>query len=285
MNKVEFSDINKFFASIGLILIGLAFFLPWFINQNSDILFLDEEKLNTLSPESIQIITKQQNYLLFLGNSLSWLTPILIGLGLLLLLYGLSQWKKRQNVIDQIQDEDLKAKKHQNLSLEDRKEIKEEELIETRPEDIKTEIVKYIAIEDKVYKKLLPYYSVNYEMISNIRIGPYNYDIILKSKYIKVRADLIVEVKYYKVQMIYNRLLDSTMQFLRAINHYENNLQRSVIPILIFVYVTNSEKERILEHKEKLIAYSQEIGKKIRVKFFREDELESLEPSELLADN
>jgi hypothetical protein len=285
MNRVEFSDINKFFASIGLILIGLALFLPWIINQNSDLLFLDKENLNTLSPESIQIITKQQNYLLFLSNSLSWLIPVLFLLGFFLLCYGLWQWKKRQKVIDQIQDLDLKAKQHQNLTLEDRKEIKEEELMEAKPEDIKTEVDKYIAIENKIYKKLLPYYRVNYETISNIRIGLYNYDIILKSRYIKVRADLILEVKYYKTQLIYNRLFDATMQFFQAINHYENNLQRRAIPILIFVYETDGEKEKISEYKEKLIAYSQEMGKKIRVKFFKESELDSVEHSDLLADN
>ena len=127
----------------------------------------------------------------------------------------------------------------------------------------------YIAIEDKIYNKLLPYYRVNYETESNIRIGPYNYDIILKSRYINVRADLILEVKYYKIQLIYNNLLDTTLQFFQAINHYENNLQRRAIPILIFVYVADIEKEKILEFKENLIHNSQEMGKKIRVKFFK----------------
>jgi len=285
MNKIEFSDINKFFASIGLLLIGLAIFLPWFINQNSDILFFDKENLNTLSPESIEIITKQQNYLLILSNSLSWLIPILLFLGLSLLCYGLWYWKKRQKVIDQIQDEELRAKQYQNLTLENRKEIKEEELKEIKSGDIKTDVTKYIEIEDKVYKKLLPYYTVNYDAVSNVRIGMYNYDIILKSKYIMVRADLILEVKYFKAQLIYNKLFNSTVQLLQSVNHYENNLQRSTIPILIFVYAIDSENEKVLEYKEKLITYSQKMGKIIRVKFFKEDELDSLDHTELLVDN
>ena len=54
-------------------------------------------------------------------------TLVRLALGISLLSYGLYQWKKRQKVIDKIQDEDLKAKERQNLTLEDRKEIKEED--------------------------------------------------------------------------------------------------------------------------------------------------------------
>ena len=186
MNKIEFSDINKFFTSLGLILIGLSILLPWFINQNEKILLIDKSKIDNLSPAAKEIVIKQQYYLLTLNTWLPWIILTLIVVGIVLLIYGLSKWKVRQEVIDKIQDEELKSKQQQNLSPEERKAIKENELEETKPEDINSAVRKYISIEDRIYSKLLPYYQVNYNTSNNIRIGPYNYDIMLKSKFINV---------------------------------------------------------------------------------------------------
>lgn len=45
MNKIEFSDINKFLTSVGLIFIAAAVLFPWFINQNSSLIILEQEKI------------------------------------------------------------------------------------------------------------------------------------------------------------------------------------------------------------------------------------------------
>lgn len=285
MNKIEFSDINKFFTSIGLLLIGLAIFLPWFINQNSDILFFDKENLNTLSPESIAIITKQQNYLLFLSNSLSWLIPILLFLGLSLLCYGLWYWKKRQKVIDQIQDEELKSRKQQNLTKQEVMDSKESEIEETKPRNIKSEVQEYIQIEDRVYSKLLPYYQANYDVSQNIRMGNFDYDVILKSKNINVRADIIFEIKYSKGKILFGKLLQFTRWFILSINQYENTLQRRVIPILVIIHQGEINDELLSDYKEKLKNYSLENGRSIRIKFFNENEIDKLPHTALLEDN
>ena len=70
MNKIEFSDVNRFLASLGLIAIGLAFFLPWFVNQNNSLLVLEQEKIVKLTLTAQQIIIKQQKTLLTINRIL-----------------------------------------------------------------------------------------------------------------------------------------------------------------------------------------------------------------------
>jgi hypothetical protein len=282
MNKIEFSDINKFLTSLGLIFIGAAILLPWFINQNIDLIILEQDKIDETTATAKAIITKQQDYLLFISQNLSCIVATLIGLGLLLLIVGIYRWKKRQNVIDEIQNEELKSKRLQNLSKDEKKEIIENE-IGSSVENKTTAVQKYIDIENLVYLKLAPYYKVNYETSQNIRIGQSTYDIILKSKYIEKRGDLILEIKYFDKLPTYGRLLESINKFLLGINNYENTQKRKVTPVILLIFsaLDNNQAE---DQKAKLKNYLTEIRPDLRIKFFKENEIHSMETPLLLAD-
>lgn len=281
MNKIEFSDINKFLTSLGLIFIGVAILLPWFINQNIDLIILEQEKIDKTTTTAKTIITKQQDYLLFISQNLICIVATLIGLGLLLLIIGIYRWKKRQYVIDEIQNEELKSKRLQNISKDEKKEIIENE-IGSSVENKSTAVQKYLDIENLIYLKLAPYYKVNYETSQDMRIGQFTYDIILKSKYIEKREDLILEIKYFDKLPPHNRLLESINRFLLGINNYENTQKRKVTPVILLIFGA-LDNNQANDQKAKLKAYLTEIRPDLRIKFFKESDIHSIETPQLLA--
>ncbi len=282
MNKIEFSDINKFLTSLGLIFIGAAVLLPWFINQNIDFVVLEQDKIDKTTATAKTIIANQQDYLLFVSQHLNCIVAVLIGLGLLFLVTGIYRWKKRQYVIDEIQNEELKSKKLLNISKEEKKEILENE-IDSSIDNKSITVQKYIDIENLVFLKLAPYYKVNYETSQNIRINQFNYDIILKSKYIERREDLILEVKYFDKLPPYKRLLEAINRLLLGINNYENTQGRKVTPVMLLIFSSLDHKQAE-DQKTRLKAYLTEIRPDLRIKFFKESEIHSIETPELLAD-
>lgn len=123
MNKIEFSDVNRFITSLGLIFIGLAFFLPWFLIQNNSILIIEQAEINKLTPIAKKTIESQQETIFTINTIFPYISIILIISGLIFLAFGIWKWNKRQTIIDKIQDEELKAKEIQNLSLQDKREL------------------------------------------------------------------------------------------------------------------------------------------------------------------
>lgn len=281
MDKIEFSDINKFMTSLGLIFIAAAILLPWFINQNIALIILEQDSIDKTTETAKAIITNQQDYLLFISQHLICIIISLIVIGVLFLTIGIYLWKKRQYVIDEIQNEELKSKKQQNISKEEKKEIIENE-IDPSDEDKSNTVRKYIDIENLVYLKLSSYYKVNYDTSQNIRIGQFTYDIILKSKYIEKRGDWVFEIKYFDKLPPYNRLLELINKFLLGINNYENTQKRKVAPIIILIF-SSLDYNQAEDQKAKMKTYLTEIRPDLRINFFKETEIHSLETPKLLA--
>jgi len=278
MNKIEFSDINKFLASLGLISIGLAFFLPWFINQNSSLLTLEQEKIHDLTPNAQQIIINHQENLLAINHLLPYISIGLIILGLILLIYGIVKWKKRQIVLDKIQDEELKFKETQNISSQEKREqiINELEKIESfdnEPKiksnhEMQSDVDTYIQIEDTIFLQLTQTYKSTYIPSHNIRIGDFDYDIILKSKDPSINKDKIIEIKFFKHQLTYELIKDAVTKLVFSCNHYEESFKRRTTPILIVIYSGKEFDESIKQYKKRLEAYGIELHKPLKVNFF-----------------
>jgi hypothetical protein len=290
MNKIEFSDVNRFLASLGLISIGLAFFLPWFVNQNNSLLIIEEEKILKLTLVAQQIISKQQSSLLTINKLLPFVSGGLIILGFCLLFMGIIRWSKRQAVIDKIQDEDLKAKEFQNLTSKEKRDLIETEIENTEDEpnavvnqEARTlEIDAYIQIENSIFLQFTQSYKTNYIASQNVRIGNFEYDIILKSKDLTLYKDKIIEIKFFKNRITYETIKDAATKLILACNYYEENFKRRTSPILIIIYSENEFDETIKQYKRNLELYGTELGKPLKVNLFDRQKVVSTKAADFL---
>lgn len=281
MNKIEFSDVNRFLASLGLISIGLAFFLPWFVNQNNSLLIIEQDKIQKLTPAAQQIVTKQQNTLLTLNNVLPTVSIGLIVVGFILLIWGIIRWTKRQTVLDKIQDEELRAKEIQNLSSQEKRDLLETEIekteedlpVKTNEADRQLEIDSYIQIENSIFLQLSQNFKTNYTPSQNVRIGSFEYDIILKSKDLTQYKDRIIEIKFFKNQLTYSNIKDAATKLILACNHYEENFKRRTFAILIIVYTEDEFDETVKKYKKDIEIYGTELGKPLKVNFFNRQKI------------
>ena len=287
MNKIEFSDVNRFLASLGLIAIGLAFFLPWFVNQNNSLLLIEQEKLQKLTPIAQQIVTKQQNTLLTINKVLPAVSIGLIIVGFFLLIWGILRWNKRQTVLDKIQDEELKAKEIQNLTSQEKRDLIETEIEETgdfsektNEEDRQIEIDSYIQIENLVFLQLSQNFKTNYTASQNIRVGKYDYDIILKSKDPVQYKDRIIEIKFFKTRLIYSIINEAATNLIFACNHYEESFKRKTIGVLIIVYTEQEFDEAIKKYKRDTEQFGTESGKLLKVNFFDRQKIDTTKAAE-----
>lgn len=287
MNKLEFSDLNKFLTSVDLIFIGIAFLLPWYINQNSDLIVLEQTKIDSSTKTAQKIIDNQQNYLNYISANLICIIITLLIVGTTLLAWGIIRWNKRQNVRDAKENEELNALKKQNITEQEKKDIIKGE-IDSEIESINTDktrvVQNYLDIENLIYLKISNYYTVNYINRQNIKIGKFNYDIIMESKHIQKRGDLIIEIKYITNADTYSKFIDSINQFLFAVNHYESTQERSVIPIIVFVLNEKTNESNLEPIKTKLKRYSSNIRGNLRLRIIEEKKLELMEAPKILED-
>lgn len=292
MNRIEFSDVNRFLTSLGLIFIGLAFFLPWFVNQSQEVLTIESEKLKKLTPTAQIVIKEQQDTILLINNIFPYLCLALIVLGLVLLLVGIVRWTKRQAIADKIQDEELKSKEIQNLSSQDKREIIAEEISSANTNDgeenqeeeetINNNIDRYLNIENQIYLQLNAAYKNRFTLNQNIKIGDFNYDVIMKSKDRTVDNDRIVEFKFYPNILTLENLMDAATQLVMSSKSYEIAFKRRTLPFLIIIYSQNEYDLNLKQYKTKIQEYSKTLGKIIRISFVKESEIMNIRPTEYL---
>lgn len=288
MNKIEFSDVNRFITSLGLIFIGLAFFLPWFLIQNNSILIIEQAEINKLTPIAKKTIESQQETIFTINTIFPYISIILIISGLIFLAFGIWKWNKRQTIIDKIQDEELKAKEIQNLSLQDKREliaveIADNEIVDNNEiDDVNQNIDNYIEIENQIYLQISQGYKNRFALTQNVKIGDYYYDIILKSKNLETDNDRIVEIKFYKNRLELDKLKDTSTRLVISAKNYDTTFKRRTLPYLLIIYNGVEFDLNVADYKTKLQNYSKTLGKIIRVKFIKQSELINLKPTDYL---
>ena len=100
MNRPEYTDVYKFIASLGVILIGLALLIPWLVLQDTFDLQYTTKSLSDLTPTAQALIATRQATAIWLTDHLVLISAGIGILGLALLAYGTYQWNKRQMVVN-----------------------------------------------------------------------------------------------------------------------------------------------------------------------------------------
>lgn len=117
MSQFQYKDLNKFFASIGVFLIGLTFLLPWLFLQESFNLQIKTEELKVYTQTAQEIITQQQDIVSILYT----IIPIIsicsfLGGFYFLFFKGVRGWKKWDDA-----NEQMEALRKENQQLQNKK--------------------------------------------------------------------------------------------------------------------------------------------------------------------
>jgi hypothetical protein len=109
--KIEFGQLYKFIMSVGLVLLASAVALPWLVLQHSDVLLIHADELKELTPTARAVLIRKQRDSAWVTNNYWWMAFALAGVGVVMIAYGFWQWRRRQRVLDEIEDTQLTTDK------------------------------------------------------------------------------------------------------------------------------------------------------------------------------
>ncbi|WP_061994229.1 hypothetical protein [Clostridium sp. ATCC 25772] len=278
MQYLEFESLYKFVISVGIILILSPFVVFYLLfNKNVDLLIRKEEfdKLTQTSQEIINI--KQKLFLdLINSNKCYMIAGFAIIIGLTLIAFGIYGWKKAQGQVDlKSVLENEKLKKEIGISSEE-KRIKIEKEISNDKKilgNIKSSTVhEYMEIENKLFIRINKKFGNTHEIVQNVKIGAFEYDIIATSKYL-LKKDYIFEIKYIKGNINTEWINKVLANIDKQTSNYSENTNR--IPYRILIIVTENENYNMVNNKIKQIDkknnFKSIVEQKSKIKYLKLD--------------
>jgi hypothetical protein len=260
MEKIEYSDLNKFLVSIGITLIAIASVIPWLYLREPFDLNIEESQIQKLTESAQLVISKRQDFILYTINYIGYISIGLLCLGLGCIALGIRRWDKKQKDLDK-RDEAITKKHEAELKQLTKEEIenKAEKELETVKQDMEENkitplptmvkknifVPKYLQLERLFFEKLMLSLYPDFKVWSNNKIDDFEYDIILESS-IKNRNDYIFEIKYFPKEYSKDVLQEAAIRLGIATKHYINKTKRAAKPILVIVSIKDifGEKNR-----------------------------------------
>lgn len=233
MDKLEYDSLHKFLVSLGVIFIALPFVVLYFVFSN-DVILISQIDFDGLSQYSQNLLQQQS----FLWKIVIIVLPIacvlLFVAGIILLVTGITNWKKVQKNLDAVIEADrirheLENEKMKNSEIFEKttEEVRENELQANVSEH--SAIIKHLDIEDRYFAKVVNEWPVRkkrrYSFLRNIKIGKYEYDGVAVSTMDNI--DLIYEIKYWKQPRTIQMLRTSLERLYRAGANYETLKHRN----------------------------------------------------------
>jgi len=266
MNKPEYSDLYKFLASLGVIIISISLLLPWlFLTQSFNSLISNGEIIKYTQTAQTLINLQQTTALWFIKNLLIICT-ILFLLGCSLLVYSLHLWKPVQDEIDR-----ERKLSNQKLSNELKTATKEEqfnkfvqEVSENNEEheetikDFSTQISKYISVEEKVLNKLAISFGEN-NVLRNKLIGKKQVDAIIR---ISPSIRAVIEIKYLtnenNLEKIANAITSQLYSFTKEYKEIRNSINIFGVGIIITSNIIRSDGQVANNKSHDCLIFSEE---------------------------
>lgn len=256
IDKVQYSDFNRFLVSTGYVLIALGLLLPYFYLRESFDLQIELTRIQLLTPTARQVITQKQLFSLWLIKTIPWLSlfSVLIGVGFLFI--GGNRWRKRQIIEDEKVNEEISKLKTENkkatfelesslkgekVSQEEVLEIRQKEIQKEQPlissNEIKLSAQAYFAVEGLIAEKFKKEFSDRYNVLTNYRINNIEFDLILSqfnydSKGLGLRKDVIIEIKYSVKKITSQYVIETLKRISSLIDNYPKAVTH---PIVFFV--------------------------------------------------
>jgi len=269
LDKIDFTDIYKFIASIGLALVIAAFIIPVFVFQldlTKNYRDIELTKLSSLIKESMDNQEKVINDII----KIWWFFSLISFLGgILLMVIGILNWKKRQNVIDRLQDIAL-LEKENNIKTAPASEIdnkvnEDADEIEETNQNRASFIQDYKSLEKRIFEAL-SIKDQNIKLTRNAKVGNYVYDLIIIQHISEgKRIHFVCEIKYYQKGIFYSYIQQGVSSFLLAISNYWNNFNDDrkrvqIEPVMIWICRNTDQKTQLLSYKDKVRKYAENRG-------------------------
>lgn len=301
MDKFEFSDLYKFLVSIGIILIGGAWFMNYAFFSTDFGVFISAEEFENLRKPAQDIIIDKENYVNYTINVLSFGSLFMIAAGLIMTGIGLVKWNKRQRVLDDMIDTELRLKQYNvdefavKMSLEERKNeliaevnsiqvVPPENLDEDKGELIESITSETIRVEEEIISKIEGLRSRNFELHSQLKIdNRYRVDLLMKAKTRKY-SDRLIEIKNIgrasNPVQIASLAVEQLSSFVR---YYYLNINNLVLPVLILVVKDyNIEEIQSLEYSTMLEFNRLLPDRRVKLFIMNDKEIDSFDPKLIL---
>ena len=283
MNKLEFSDINRYFVSVGAIFIAISFLLPYFYLKENFGIILTETTLKTYTKASKEIVLNKQKNIIFFQNILIFVSAGFLILGIAFSIIGISRWIKRQEKIDRKFDKELEKLEIEitQMTPQEKEEKIDSEIEETNETTNNTNSDTrslYIDIENTLISKFKSILQNKYLVSPNVKIKDKFYDILLQSNDRNV-SDKIVEIRYFNQNLHLGVLKQVINKLDYNLTYYKTSTDKSVNGILLFVYNdVNITEERIENMKNKIDnTISLNLINKVSIEFIKHSELQNHE--------
>ncbi len=287
LDKVEFSDLYKFLASLGLGMIIIAICFPFFLFQVD--IAKNYQVVNSTSSFLKQFISQQERVGYWLFDWWWIISAIAFCTGGVIFIYGVRKWSQRQSVLDKSQDLDLLEKekikkatqsdvdKKLNEDVDEMEDVESVENLDNRNTVFQT----YQSIEKRVITSI-PMDAPRIRKQDNVKVNNFVYDlVIIKRLSDSQRLHKVCEIKYYQKIIRYSYLIQGISSFLLAAANYERYVvadDRRIITqyYIIWIYADPSQRGLLDKYKTKVISYAQEKGIELNIIVRSEAELENI---------
>lgn len=259
MSQFEYNDLNKFFVSVGVFLIGLTFLLPWlFLKENFDLL-VKVEDLNKLTFSAKIIIEHRQSLIGTYSLVIPIVSIISFVIGAFLIFKGIKGWRKLQIILEE--REELTNKK---LSLEIVK-LSEDEKLEKVSKDIaiaqatSSEIdvkqnkeanlslaEQYLKVEKTFGDLVRKAIDDKFKVFQDFRIEENEFDLLLKSPLLSDK-DIVFEVKYSTSRVGGQYFHQSLHQLKKSLDYYRQKMKSKADGRLVFIMPSKALTQKSMQ--------------------------------------
>lgn len=258
MAQFEYNDLNKFYVSVGVFLIGLTFIIPWlFLREHFD-LYIKASELYEYTEEAQNIILQRQSLIKIISFIIPIVSSIALIAGFYLSFIGIKGWRNIQNLI-----EERERMMNKKLSLEITGMTREEKM-EKVNKDIRTiekesEFKKakkeepgdflasfkknYLTYNAKFQELITHHLSDEFQIYRDFRIENFEYDMVLKSPLL-MDLDYIFEVKYYESLISQTYLRSELSQLNDSLKNYREKVKQNTKARLIFLCTSKALSAR-----------------------------------------
>lgn len=301
-DKLNYSDLNRFLVSLGILLIVLAFGLPVLVLQNNYEIIIEQEKFDKLTYFAQNMIETKQLLIQVLVIAIPVCSTFFFLFGIIAIYKGMKQWLRRQSIEDEKYDaEKTKVKAEisrinaETLKINlDAKSLTDQQLMKKNMEEIENENIgysekekgllasQYLLIEKLIYEKLQAGFSNTYNLLPNQMIKSYEFDLILSPKKnsskINLVKEIILEIKF--LNNYSGRVINSAFEHTKTLSHnYPNKIPKAYLLIVC----ANQEVKELSQARIEVLRVATKDNKKISVKLLTVHELISLKANEIIS--